>query len=201
MYIPRKFRITDSDTIESFMATYPFATLISIVDGMPLITHLPINQLGDGRLYGHLAKANPHTAVQDHSSVTAIFTGPHAYISPTYYRSEHNVPTWNYAAVHCEGTLRFIDDEEESWRHIGEMVSVYEGESGWSLPDEDRFKAMMGAVRFFSIASPVFKCSFKFNQNKSPEDIESVIESLENSGAGEAAAFMVELNQPEQGCE
>ncbi len=176
MYTPNAFTLNDQKEIESLIAAHPFATLISD----QLITHLPINRLNDGQLYGHLAINNPHAQVKNGSALTAIFHGPHAYISPNYYHSEFNVPTWNYAVVHCHGTISFIDDEDATWDCFKQMVQIYEGDNGWQLPDEDAFKALSKAIRFFNIENPQFEAKAKFNQNKSEEDINSVIAALMN---------------------
>src|SRR5215208_2151226 len=117
MYIPSAFRITDLPTLHEFMRRYSFATLITGGDE-PFVTHLPLlldSGSGDGQngtLIGHFAKPNPHWQL-DHAAHTsvAIFHGPHAYISPSWYRAGGPaVPTWNYAAVHAWGKLSLIED-------------------------------------------------------------------------------------------
>src|SRR4051794_30428541 len=102
MYIPSAFRIDDPATLQAFMRKYSFATLVT-ADAEPFVTHLPLlldaNHGRHGTLVGHVAKPNPHWQM-DHERLTsvAIFHGPHAYVSPTWYRSKSPaVPTWNYA--------------------------------------------------------------------------------------------------------
>ena len=69
-----------------------------------LASHLPLLlEPGEGELgtlYGHFARANPHwRALPDSGEVLAVFSGPDAYISPSWYpsKAEHGkvVPTWN----------------------------------------------------------------------------------------------------------
>jgi transcriptional regulator len=190
MYNPNQFKITDTHQIEKFISEYPFATIISIINDSPIVSHIPINKYSDGKFYGHMAISNSHSQIDDNTSITAIFTGPHAYISPTYYKSSFNVPTWNYSSVHCTGKLKFVSDNDAVWELFNEMVSIYEGKEGWCLPDEAKFKDLSKAIRFFCIDSPKFEAKFKFNQNKSAEDIESVINSLEAKGQNDASIFM-----------
>ncbi|PCJ61270.1 MAG: transcriptional regulator [Planctomycetota bacterium] len=192
MYNPNHFKITDTELIESFISQNPFATVISIKNESPIVSHIPINRFSNGRLYGHMANSNPHSQIEDNSTITAIFSGPHAYISPNYYKSEFNVPTWNYSSVHCCGKLKFVNDKDAVWELFNEMVSIYEGAEGWRLPNETKFKNLFNAIQFFYIESPEFEAKFKFNQNKSVEDIESVIDSLEANGENEVAKLMRE---------
>ena len=190
MYNPNQFKITDTDEIEKFISEYPFATVVSNGNEGPIISHLPVNKFSDGNLYGHMAVSNSHSDAEENTPVTAIFTGPHAYISPTYYVSAFNVPTWNYSSVHCTGKLKFIIDAEVVWKLFNEMLLIYEGKEGWSLPNEEKFQSLSNSIRFFCIESPKFEAKFKFNQNKTPEDVKSVIDSLESNGEIEASIFM-----------
>jgi transcriptional regulator len=186
MYSPGPFIIKDPEYIRDFIAQYPFAILFSN-DGH--ITHLPINRFSDGRFYAHCARANPHASLDDGTAITAVFSGPQAYISPNYYVTGFNVPTWNYSTVHCHATISYINDEAESWRLFCEMVTLYEGSDDWHLPDEQRYRNLLGSIRFFELCNPEFEAKLKFNQNKSGEDIYSVISNLQKINP-EAASLM-----------
>jgi transcriptional regulator len=78
----------------------------------------------DGRLFlqGHLARPNPQIADFDgEAEALAMFAGPHAYISPSWYETGPAVPTRNYASVHAYGPAQRIDDPE--WLRGVEAVS------------------------------------------------------------------------------
>ncbi|WP_031569776.1 FMN-binding negative transcriptional regulator [Rheinheimera texasensis] len=126
MYVPSRFAMHNQADIMQFVRRYGFATLIS-ADFQ--VTHLPLyldeNEGEFGTLYGHLARANPQAATLHHSTVLAIFTGPHAYISPRWYGKAPMVPTWNYAAVHGTGTVTVLDDTENA-RAMALLVAQYE---------------------------------------------------------------------------
>ncbi len=190
MYTPSPFAFDDADAIADFIAEHPFAELISNGRQEPLVSHIPIARVPDGAICGHLAAGNPQADIADGTPVVAVFRGPHAYVSPSDFASEFNVPTWNYASVHCHGEIRFIGDGELAWQRIGELVEIQEGSGGWQLPDETRFRALLPAVRVFEIDAPRFEGKAKFSQNKSSEDVDSVIANLEARGEGAAAAFM-----------
>jgi len=190
MYTPEKFKIEDEQLIHQFIQANPFATVVSTMDDKVQATHMPIDRFQNGNYYGHFAKNNPQSAIGDKQEVLIVFTGPHAYISPTMYASDFNVPTWNYSAVHCYGNIHFVDDETEIWNLFHELVEKYEGKEGWNLPDEEKFKDLTKFIRFFEFKIENIEAKFKFNQNKSDEDIKSVISGLRDVGNKNAADFM-----------
>jgi len=190
MYIPEKFKTEDEQLIHQFIQANSFATVISNIDNKVQATHIPIDRFQDGKYYGHLAKNNPLSTIGGDQEVLVVFTGPHAYISPTMYASNFNVPTWNYSAVHCYGKIHFIDDEIKVWSLFNELVEKYEGKEGWKLPDEEKFKNLTKFIRFFEFKIENIEAKFKFNQNKSEEDIKSVITGLKDVGNKDAAEFM-----------
>jgi len=195
MYSPKSFQITDQTIIEEFIKANPFATLTSEHNGKIQVTHLPINRLKDGKLYGHVAKANEHASISSTQEVCFIFNGPHAYISPTYYQSSFNVPTWNYSAVHMYGNIHYIDNQDKVWNLLQQTTETYEGKSGWQLPEKKEFQGLTQAIRFFEIKVTRVEAKFKFNQNKSSEDIENVINSLKKSGQIEVSNFMEKVTK------
>lgn len=190
MYTPEAFKITDENIIEEFIDNNPFAILTSENNGKIEVTHLPINRFKDGKLYGHLAKANIHSNIDETKEVCFIFNGEHAYISPSYYETAFNVPTWNYSAVHIYGNIQYIDDKEKVWELLNETTEIYEGQNGWKLPQEEKFKDLTKFIRFFEIKVTNIEAKFKFNQNKTKEDIEKVIQSLRDNKQIEVANFM-----------
>jgi transcriptional regulator len=190
VYSPEAFKITDEKSIEAFIAKHPFAILTSERNGKIEVTHLPINRFKDGKLYGHIAKENIHANIDEEKEVCFIFTGEHAYISPNYYASTFNVPTWNYSTVHVYGKIQYIDNTEKIWQLLKETTEIYEGKDGWKLPQEEKFKELIGFIRFFEIIVTNIEAKFKFNQNKTQEDIEKVIQSLRDNEQIEVADFM-----------
>src|SRR5688500_17551469 len=116
MYTPKYNVEKDWETVAAFIRQHGFGLLISIENGLPVGTHLPIELAektpGKFVLHGHIANAND----QVRSFVTGqtfmvVFMDPHAYISSSWYKKE-KIPTWNYIAVHVYGTLRVMDESE-----------------------------------------------------------------------------------------
>ena len=195
MYSPEDFKITDQTIIEEFIAKNPFAILTSEYNGNIEVTHLPINRFKDGKLYGHVSKSNTHANIPSRKEVCFIFTGEHTYISPTYYKSDFNVPTWNYSAVHMYGNVHYIEDISKTWSLLKEVTDIYEGQKGWQLPKEKSFQDLAQYIRFFEIAVTTVEAKFKFNQNKSDEDISSVIQSLNENNQKDISEFMKKITK------
>lgn len=187
MYSPSAFSVTDASVILDFIRKNGFGIVISRDENGLHDTHTPLMISGDLKcVSGHIARANPQWRTwEKQPDVKVIFHGPHAYISPGYYRSEFNVPTWNYSAVSIDGKLRIIKDRERQVELIRELTSQYEGESGWRLDtNDDRYMKLFDAVVCFSIEVERIEAKFKLNQNKSEEDQLSVIAHLQASQSG-----------------
>src|SRR5690348_9777240 len=108
MYVPSLFQENDPERLLRVMREHPFATLVSPSSDGPVITHVPLlaDHAADGgfRLLGHIAKANPHSALLESGTESiAVFHGPQLYVSPRWYAQPGNVPTWNYISVHATG--------------------------------------------------------------------------------------------------
>ena len=97
MYTPASFAETDQSKLQDLIENQSFATLVSVGECEPIASHLPLlldrQTEPHGRLVGHMARANPQWKSADGQPVLAIFTGPHTYISPTWYESKNVVPT------------------------------------------------------------------------------------------------------------
>ena len=190
MYTPQKFKITDPVEISRFIEQHPFGLIITVDDGMIHDTHTPfILSDQDGHLYGHIAKANPqwqHWVNTSNSNLTTakvIFTGAHSYISPHYYSSEFNVPTWNYTAVSVTGKISIVDNDEEALEFLDLLVRANEpSKDPWVLDrnNEDYMKLIAGII-VFKVSLEKVEASFKLNQNKSQEDQRNVVSALEKS--------------------
>src|SRR5262245_15668795 len=130
MYTPAAFAEADLTRLHDLIEQNSFGLLVSQVEGLPFATHLPFlldRTAGPrGTLACHVARANPQWRDVGGQTALAIFSGPHAYISPTWYEAEQVVPTWNYAAVHVYGRVQVVEDEGALLDIVQKMVRVYE---------------------------------------------------------------------------
>jgi transcriptional regulator len=208
VYVPAHFAVDDPATLRQFMARHSFALLVSDVHGEPFATHLPLlldpTAGPHGTLRGHVARANPHGRHLAGRRALAVFSGPHAYISPTWYQDADTVPTWNYAAVHVYGTCELIEDEAELLRLLSELVSIYESgmPTPWRFdPDTPFARKMAAAVVGFRIPIDRLEGKWKLNQNHPQERRERVIRELSQSSDQQArgiAEMMSELTTEAQ---
>jgi transcriptional regulator len=132
-----------------------------------------------------MARPNPQwRAFSQDREVLVIFQGPHTYVSPSWYVTEPNVPTWNYAVVHAYGRPRVITEQEEWMRVIRDSVATYESgfEKPWTVERVGELvpRILPGTVAF-EISLTRVEGKFKLNQNRAPEDRRSVMERLERS--------------------
>src|SRR5258706_538307 len=145
MYIPAAFAETDLTKLHAFIEQHSFGLLVSQVDGLPFASHLPLlleRTVGPrGTLVGHMARANSQWREAAGQTVLAIFSGPHAYISPTWYEAEQVVPTWNYTAVHAYGTMQILDNADAVLAIVRKSVAVYERTmpKPWSFEGSDQY--------------------------------------------------------------
>jgi transcriptional regulator len=128
MYLPRQFICTDHDALLAFIAAHPFATLITGDAGGTQAGHVPLlaTERADGLvLRGHLAAANPQA--RHGGPALAVFHGPHAYISASWYDADDTVPTWNYQVVHARGELVCSHDEATKNALLDDLARAIEG--------------------------------------------------------------------------
>ena len=192
MYLPKHFLVEDPAVLAQLISEYPLAIIVGNLDGHLEINHLPLMLSEDKtKLYGHIAKMNPLTKVASSSnaSVTAIFNGPNAYVTPSWYPSKQEsgkvVPTWNYAAVHAQGTIKLIEDPQWLRSHVSQMTNIHEStyESTWKLDDapEEYVQTMLKAIIGIEIDIKSLVGKFKLSQNRPAEDYEAVVDQLSKS--------------------
>jgi transcriptional regulator len=194
VYIPPPFAQTDQEPLFAAIADYSFALLVSGAGESLVASHLPLllesNTSQHGTLVGHMARANPQWQAAAGQPVLAIFSGPHAYISPTWYVAERTVPTWNYVAVHAYGRLEVIDDEAETLALLHRTVAQYEAKQPqpWRLAEQpaDFIAGLAKQIVAFQIPLERLEGKWKLNQNHPPERRERVMAALAKQGGEDA---------------
>lgn len=196
MYVPAAFAETDLAKLHDFIEQNSFGLLVSQVDGVPFATHLPFlleRATGPhGTLVGHMARANPHWQELEGQTALAIFSGPHAYISPTWYEAEQVVPTWNYTAVHVYGRAQTIEDEPGLLDIVQRSVWFYEQSMPrpWSFDGTDTFaKRLLTQIVGFRIEIDKIEGKWKLNQNQPMERRKKVVRALNEQGGENAQAI------------
>ncbi len=200
MYIPSGFVETDAAKLHEFIEGHSFAIVVTQSSAGSVASHLPIlldREAGkEGKLIGHMARANGQWKDADGLEAMVIFHGPHAYISPRWYAAKNVVPTWNYVAVHVYGTLRIVSDRAALVQTLRDTVDKYEGGSAqpWRIdePDEPFLEGLLGPIVGFEIEITRMEGKWKLSQNHAPERRTPVIDALREA-AGEQPSQIAEL--------
>jgi transcriptional regulator len=198
MYVPKQFREERREVLIAAMRDIRLCTLVTARAGGIEATHVPVVLSDDGgrlTLECHVARGNAHwRAAAGASETLAIFQGPHAYVSPSWYASkkEHGkvVPTWNYVVVHAHGTLSTMDTGEEHLAHLRSLT--VQNEHGraqpWSIDDapEDFIRNMTKAIVGIRLKVERIEGSWKLIQHKPEADRHGVVEGLAGEKTGNA---------------
>ncbi len=201
MYTPKQFQNNDGSSIKAFIRHHGFGILISNADQKILATHIPMEFSDDEtKLTGHIARANPQwKKFKEDSEVLAIFSGPHAYISSSWYDHE-NVPTWNYIAVHVYGKINLIEGDQ-LYQSLTHLVDKYEKGSANPVSMEKMSaeyvqKSIQGLVGF-EISISGIEAARKLSQNRDKKNHQNIIHELEkrNDQASLQIAEEMKLNE------
>jgi transcriptional regulator len=195
VYLPPAFTETRREVLIAHLERHDFALLVSHGAQGLAASHVPflVEHRNDGlHLQGHLAKPNPQVGdLAAGGEVLAIFSGPHAYVSPRWYAGGPAVPTWNYAAVHAYGTVQAIEDREWLRDFLRRLAQRHETGSAapWRMEDQPEayIYAMLHGIVGFDICVTRLEGKFKLSQNRPAADRPRIIAELEAGGGADAA--------------
>jgi transcriptional regulator len=200
MYTPHAFVESDLCALDALAASDSFITLVTVADGTPQVSHLPVLYRRDGErveLIGHFAR--PNLQARHAGPALAIFHGPDCYISPAWYpdkEAQARVPTWNYAVAHVHGEMTTFDDTDALTTLVSTLTGKYETSVGsdWRFdPDRPDHRSQLRGIVGFRLQAERILLKFKLNQNHPIANRSSVIERLEALGdmsGREVAALM-----------
>ncbi|MBC8138795.1 MAG: FMN-binding negative transcriptional regulator [Fibrella sp.] len=191
MYIPKHFEETRIEVLHQMIQEYPLATLVTQSATGLVANHIPLHLSPDpapfGSLIGHVAWANPlYTDGKPDGEVLAIFQGPDAYITPSWYatKQEHGkvVPTWNYAVVHAHATIRFIEDPTWILAHLEGLTAHNEQSFAepWAVSDapQEYVGKLMRAIVGIELTITRIVGKWKVSQNQPPANQSGVVDGL-----------------------
>lgn len=201
MYIPDIYKNENSEEIKKFLQENSFGILINQSNGKLCATHIPLeletNQDGKNILYGHISIENPQwEGFTDNDQVLAVFSGPHSYISSSWYDHE-NVPTWNYIAVHVYGKIKIIEGVGVI-ESLKKLVDKYEQNSENPIRIEDLSKKTMMQSRgivAFEIEINEIQATRKMSQNRDAKNYQNIITELEKVNTDQSIATAKEMKK------
>jgi transcriptional regulator len=179
MYLPGHFEQNDAAALHGLMRDHPLATLVTVRADGPTADHIPLEfDAATRTLRGHVARANPLWRESAGHPVLAVFCGPQAYITPSWYPSKaatHKVvPTWNYTVVHAHGVLQAVEDAP--WLHslVSRLTHHHESPrpQPWAVSDapDDYVQPMLRAIVGIQIPVDRLVGKWKVSQNRNAAD-------------------------------
>ncbi len=198
MFNVKRYQATDNSQVLAFMQAHPFAIVTGIgADGYPVATHVPVEveQQSDGSIVitGHVARKTDHAqAWEQNPNTLVIFTGPHVYVSASWYTDTKMASTWNYMTVHAKGKIQWLD-EDGTYNIIKKLTDRYEAQS--SLPasmekmGEQYVRNNLKAIVGFSMVVEQLDHVFKLSQNRDDESHQNIIQQLNQLGTDDAKAI------------
>jgi transcriptional regulator len=206
MYLPKHFEQQDAAAMAQLLQLHPLATVAWQADDGLSAEHLPLmweRGAGDGEhgtLRGHVARANPVWRASAGAEVLAVFQGPQAYITPSWYPSKAEtakvVPTWNYAVVHMHGRLRITEDAAWLRALVERLTDTHEAARAhrWQVGDApaDYIDQMLRAIVGIEIEVTRLQGKWKVSQNRTATDRAGVAAGLAAVDS-DAARRMAEL--------
>ncbi len=214
IYNPPHFRETDLPALHAQILGTGFATLITVGNNGPIVSQLPMlldPQAGAfGTLSGHLARGNPQWKDSDISKpAIALFMGPNAYVSPTWYpsKAEHGkaVPTWNYSVIHVRGLIDLFEGADELRAHVTALTERFERDAPapWQVGDapEDYLQRQFKGIVGLRLRIEAIEGKAKLSQNRTKADQDGVITALSASRRPDDRAIggMMRERQPAAG--
>jgi len=190
-----KFAWKDEAAMRAFVAETAFAQIVTVAEGRPLGAQAPLALSEDRTVCFHLSRANKLVPLLDGAPVLASVIGTHFYVSPDWYGTADQVPTWNYRMVEIEGTARRLD-QAELRDLLDRLSATHEArlapKPAWTSAKMDPAKldAMMRAIVGFAISAPTFSGTIKMGQNKSDAEAAGAVGALRARGDDVAADAM-----------
>jgi transcriptional regulator len=197
MYTPPAFRDDDKESLRATIRAARLANFVTATADGLLATPLPLfldeSEGEHGVIYGHLAKANPQWRVLPVGDALAIFMGPDAYITPSWYATKQEtgkvVPTWNYVTVHAHGPVEFFDDAARLLDVVSRLTNLHEDGRTlrWAVSDApaDFVQAQLRGIVGLRMPVTRLEGKRKMSQNRNAADRAGVAEGL---AASERAA-------------
>ena len=201
MYTPEIYKNENQEEIKKFLQENSFGILINQTNGKLWATHIPLeldtNENGATILSGHISKENLQwNGFIDNDQVLAVFSGPHSYISSSWYDHE-NVPTWNYIAVHVYGKIKIIEGEAVI-ESLKKLVDKYEQKSENPVRIEDLSQKIMLQSRgivAFEIEITEIQATRKMSQNRDEKNYQNIISELEKANTNQSVAVANEMKK------
>jgi transcriptional regulator len=191
MYNPKHFEIADLAAVHAMIRENVFATFAAVIDGTIHFAYLPVlldeSAKPLGSVHFHCARANPLATIADGAVVKMSIMGAHTYISPDWYETPDQVPTWNYTAVEGSGRVKRLGDDG-TLRYLERLAAEQEKtlipKAPWTPAKVNpvRLGQLSKAITGFELLFDALDGKAKLSQNRSQTDIRQAIAALKERG-------------------
>lgn len=202
MYNLPYFKENDNRVVMEFIRNHPFAFITGCdTENKPVATQIPVFiDERDGKLFlsGHIMKGTDHHKTFSYNpNVLAVFTGPHTYVSASWYDDPHQASTWNYMSVHAKGILSF-KEEDALLAILKRTTDHFENNphSGANFKDlpQEYVNKLVKAIVVFEIEILSIDNVFKLSQNRNEKSYVNIMDHLQQQGA-DAEKIAIEMNK------
>ena len=200
MYNLPHYKEPDNETVLAFMRQHPFIFLSGVnEDNKPVASQVPVfideretspddpDRRGKLFLTGHIMRnTDHHKAFEKNPNVLAVFTGPHTYVSATWYSNPHQASTWNYMSVHAKGIIRF-GEYDDLVNILKRLTLHYEDSNTASTTVFDNLtpaykEPLMKAIVAFEVEVTSIEHVFKLSQDRDEKSYDNIIHKLRQQG-------------------
>jgi transcriptional regulator len=201
MYKLPYFTEENDDVVLDFMQKNSFAIITGMHENIPVATHVPIDIKKDGDkiiFTGHMMKnTDHHKAFSRSENVLVIFTGPHCYVSASWYVKKEVASTWNYIDVHAHGAIKFTDEAgtKEIIRNITGKYELPGSPAAFDKLPAEYVDRLVKAIIGFTIEISTIENVFKLSQNHDAATRKSIIEHLSARGDDNSNAIAMEMKR------
>ncbi|MEA2928951.1 MAG: transcriptional regulator [Hyphomicrobiales bacterium] len=210
MYVHPAFKVHPATAL-AFAAARGFGIVMACDGGRPVAAHLPFRLIeADGKvpkLEFHVARNNALGAIAEKGGTWMVAVAGHdTYVSPDWYASKEQVPTWLYEAVHLSGPVRLIGGDHMRG-HTERLSSTFETwltpKPAWTLDKvaEQRRDMLLKGIVGIEMTIESIEGNFKLNQHKCDEDQVAVVNALsrQNDAAAREIAKRMQALRPHLG--
>lgn len=205
MYKATYFSDASESQLYSFIQEHNFVLVTGMGPQGPVATQVPVlvsRSEGSILLEGHFMKnSDHHLAFSEDPRALVVFTGPHCYVSASWYTNPQIASTWNYMTVHARGSLELLD-ESASKDILRELTDHYEpagSKASYQALSPDYVDRMAKAIIGFKIRVESLDHVFKLSQNRDLESRRKIVAelSLKNDPLALAIAREMEKRLPD----
>ena len=191
----------DNEKVIDFMQQNVFALLTGLGEQYPVATQIPLTIIEkEGKIFleGHMMrKTDHHLAFEKNNNVLVLFTGPHCYVTASWYTNPSMGSTWNYMTVHAKGKISFMDEEgtRQAVKNLSDHYTGTQNASAFDNLPKEYIDHMVKGIVGFSIEVVSIDNVFKLSQNRDEASQKNIIEQLKKRGDHNSAAIAAEMEK------